>query len=574
MEESKPTNPLLDRTAWVILLIALMFTTFVRCRLADFPLERDEGEYAYAGQLILEGVPPYSLAYNMKLPGAYLAYAGLMAIFGQTTVGIHWGLLVVNLASIVLIFLMMRDLFDSITGALAAVCFAVLSPSSTILGFAAHATHFVALFGIAGTWVLWRAIRSDNILMSLAAGLLLGIAFLMKQQGVFLPCFGGAAILLSCIHRRSFFSLRHLSTCLVYAVGAVLPFAAVCLWLWLAGTFDKFWFWTIEYARTYATRIPLSLGCRVFLNSMQGIISTTWPIWLLALVGAGNLAFMKGVPERRAFVFAFVAASFLCVCPGFYFRGHYFVVFLPSVAMLAGIGFIATVRMTLRMMHQSDTQPSKEPAPTAMRRQSRQKAALQSADNPDVVGRWVWMGLVTLLLAAAVVFPVFLERDYYFSRSPEKLCRRLYAGNPFWESIEIADYLQKHTKPDDRIAIIGSEPQIYFYAKRKSATGYIYTYSLMEPQPFARKMQDEMIREIESAKPEYLVFVNISTSWLPQEKSEKHIIDWCSQYTHTAYRTVGLVDILSSEQTDFRWDADAIGAKPQSPYHVWIFKKI
>lgn len=37
---------------------------------------------------------------------------------------------------------------------------------------------------------------------------------------------------------------------------------------------------------------------------------------------------------------------------------------------------------------------------------------------------------------------------------------------------------------------------------------------LMENQPYALKMQKEMIGEIEAAKPRYLVFVNIFTSWL------------------------------------------------------------
>jgi len=46
-----------------------------RLRLLNFPLERDEGEYAYAGQLMLQGIPPYQLAYNMKFPGTYAAYA-------------------------------------------------------------------------------------------------------------------------------------------------------------------------------------------------------------------------------------------------------------------------------------------------------------------------------------------------------------------------------------------------------------------------------------------------------------------------------------------------------------------
>ena len=70
---------------WEYLAIALVILLIagIRFRLRDFPLERDEGEYAYAGQLILQGIPPYELAYNMKLPGTYAAYAAIMAIFGH-----------------------------------------------------------------------------------------------------------------------------------------------------------------------------------------------------------------------------------------------------------------------------------------------------------------------------------------------------------------------------------------------------------------------------------------------------------------------------------------------------------
>ena len=88
------------------------------------PLERDEGEYAYAGQLILQGIPPYELAYNMKLPGTYAAYAVIMAAFGQTTRGIHIGLLIVNSLTIVLVYFLGRRLFGPICGVVAAGSFA------------------------------------------------------------------------------------------------------------------------------------------------------------------------------------------------------------------------------------------------------------------------------------------------------------------------------------------------------------------------------------------------------------------------------------------------------------------
>ena len=53
------------RVGWcalVVIVFALVIA--IRIRLWGFPLERDEGEYAYAGQLMLQGIPPSKLAYN------------------------------------------------------------------------------------------------------------------------------------------------------------------------------------------------------------------------------------------------------------------------------------------------------------------------------------------------------------------------------------------------------------------------------------------------------------------------------------------------------------------------------
>ena len=94
--------------AWLLVGLTILFVVFVRVRLREMPLERDEGEYAYAGQLMLQGVPPYSEAYTMKLPGTYAAYALIMAMFGQSASGIHLGLALVSVASILLMFLLGR----------------------------------------------------------------------------------------------------------------------------------------------------------------------------------------------------------------------------------------------------------------------------------------------------------------------------------------------------------------------------------------------------------------------------------------------------------------------------------
>ena len=79
---------------WWGLALILALTAAARLLAIDAPLERDEGEYAYAGQLLLQGVPPYAAAYNMKFPGTYGAYAAILAVFGSSIRGIHAGLMV------------------------------------------------------------------------------------------------------------------------------------------------------------------------------------------------------------------------------------------------------------------------------------------------------------------------------------------------------------------------------------------------------------------------------------------------------------------------------------------------
>lgn len=141
---------------WALLAGSLAIVLYVRVRWLDFPLERDEGEYAYAGQLMLGGVPPYKLAYNMKMPGTYLSYAAVMAVFDRTPAGIHLGLLVVHFASLALLFVLAKRLFGLPSAAVATSAYALTTLSPALLGMAAHATHFVVLPELLGILMLLR----------------------------------------------------------------------------------------------------------------------------------------------------------------------------------------------------------------------------------------------------------------------------------------------------------------------------------------------------------------------------------------------------------------------------------
>src|SRR5205823_14137377 len=177
------------RSAWVVLFILASLTGIaIRIRLLNLPLERDEGEYAYAGQLMLHGIPPYKLAYNMKFPGTYAAYAMIMSVFGQTTVGVHLGLLLVNLATVGLVLLIGLRLVNWETGLAAATTYVVLAINPAVMGLAAHATHFVIFFTLVGLVLLLG--NSSSLASTFISGLSLGVATLMKQPGIIFLIFG------------------------------------------------------------------------------------------------------------------------------------------------------------------------------------------------------------------------------------------------------------------------------------------------------------------------------------------------------------------------------------------------
>jgi hypothetical protein len=539
-------------TSWLLLGIIILFVVFVRVRLSDFPLERDEGEYAYMGQLILQNIPPYSEAYNMKFPGTYLMYAGIMALFGQTIEGVHIGLMIVNCLTILLVFLLSRKIVSESAALAASATYAMLSLSPSVLGFAGHATHFVILPALGGILLLLHALKKEKLPLYFFSGILLGLSFIMKQPGIFFVLFGATYILwqrvysnLSGLQANKLAGLRAkwLTTLpayqiSVFSLGAVLPFLVIIIWLYTVGVFDKFWFWTIKYTGKYGAQIPFSDAFAIFKNSFSSVIDGFFLLWCLSAGGFIAAFFHRTMKINRAFIILFTAFSFLTVCPGFYFREHYFVTFLPAVAILIGIFFDYVESRILYF-------------------------------KPSHV-KLVCIGLFAIAMSVGL----FHQRGYLFQESPATLCRSIYGGNPFPESIEIAKFIESRSSKDDKVAVLGSEPQIYFYSGRHSAAGYIYMYGLMEIHDYSLKMQQEMISEIEAARPKFIVFVPIDTSWLVRPESEKYIFRWLDEYIRKNYVLVGVTDIVAPEKTVYKWYDDARQYTIQSPYYMLIFEKI
>ena len=523
----------------LFLAFIILFVVIVRVRLLDFPLERDEGEYAYMGQLLLQGVPPYSEAYNMKFPGTYLMYALIMAIFGQTAEGIHIGFMIVNSAAILLVYLLARKMVDDIPAAVAGGTYGLLSLSSSVFGFAAHATHFVVLPALGGTLLLLYALKKEKLRLYFLSGILLGISVIMKQPGVFFCLFGAAYLIYNHVTSRPAQPIGTFFPKLgAFLLGAALPLAITLIWLYAAGVFDKFWFWTVVYASRYASQISLSDAFSFFRHNFLAVANGFFLFWIISALGFITMFFHKGLKVNKVFVLLFAFFSFLSICPGFYFRRHYFITLLPAVALLVGI-FIDFIR------------------------------AGDFAFLKERFSRYLGAGIFIVAASVGVIH----QKHYFFIDAPTSLSSSIYFGNPFPESIQIARFIQDRTAATDRIAVLGSEPQIFFYAKRPSATGHIYMYGLMEHHDYSLAMQKEMIHEVESSRPKFIVEVHVTASWLRRPESEQYIFDWIENYVEGSYVMVGIVDIISPDLTVYRWDEDVRNYTIQSPQYLLIYER-
>lgn len=532
-----PFGEILDpRIAWILLAIVMIGVSAIRYRMAPIVLERDEGEYAYMGQLLLGGVPPYKIAANMKWPGTYISYALGMAVFGQTAEGIHYFLLVVNLATILFMFLLGRRIGGSLCGFVAATVFGIFTLNPYLSGHAAHASNFVVLAAVVGMWLFERARARARRPAYFAAGVAMGIAALMKQPGLYFAVMGGILTVGLTPWRDGW--MNALGRGVAYSAGVLAPLVLTAIWLMASGVWEQFWFWTVQYAVTYGSHYNSATAFHIMRTALVNKL-LLWNELLILLAFAGFLApyWTARFAERKLFVWVLVFCSFMALSVGSMYRGHYFHLVAPALGLLAGMGTVSLAEALL----------------------------------PAWGGRAVLASL--LLVAVCLVRPVNNIWHLAVQTPLLEFSLAFYWPNPFDESPEIARYLREHTEPDDLIAVIGSEPQIYFLSHRRSATQFIYTYALMEKQPYAEQMQEQMIAEVEAAKPKYLVVNSSHASWLRTQDSPSRIFDWINEYADRHYELVGVICPRQGALGEFYWDKQALTAPRGVPHTVSVYRR-
>jgi hypothetical protein len=403
-------------------------------------------------------------------------------------------------------------------GVVAATSYASLAAGFSMLGTSGHATHFCAFFATAGLCLMWRVRQQENYFLLATGAALFGTAVLMKQHAVVIAAWAGLSFACGKIFCAKETRGRRLAAVAVYGCSMLLPLGLCCLWLWHAGVFGKFKFWTFDYARQYASSVPLATARGFFWNNLTWAMTGGMLLWLLAAVGLAVIWLDPRWKNSRGWLTGFFAASALAVCPDFYFRPHYFLILLPALALLAAAAVSGLCRW--------------------------------QAGRTPALGDWpAWS------YALVVAITIATNANVWFLMPRHTLARSLYAFDPLPESEVVARFIRENSVPSARMAVLGSEPEIYFLARRHSATSYIYLYALLEAQPFAVKMQQEMIGEIESQRPEIIV-LSVG-DMLAGRRAASRLFDWWNDY-QTNYTCVGVADIVSPTETTYALGTNAV----------------
>jgi hypothetical protein len=522
-------------TNFLFLLLSIILVLFVRLRLLNIPFERDEGEYAYAGQALLQGLLPYRDFYNMKMPGTYFAFALIIKYLGHSAGAIRFATLCINFANAGLVYRIAKTRLQSQESILATSVYLLLSLTYEAQGWVSNSEHFVLLPALLGIYALSLFENANNFkqyFLLFLSGIGLTAALLTKQHAFGYLIFAGLWITFMSwenAKKSNLGNVLFLKTVIIrylfFGIGCLLPALALGVYLYKNNLFEAFYFLTFKYAAAYTALISPPLK---YISNFRPIFWNSCVHWILFFAVIRILCLSKRsekitenlsqVLSLRVYLLLFFVCSFACVCPGFYFRPHYFQLMFPAASLLIALGL---ERCTLFW-----TKTCQKWRLTAIKLQ----------------GIALFVFLITQL-------------GYLFSWSPYKILLDMYDGDAFTEMQVIGKILSKWTQPDDKIGMLGAEPQIFFYANRASASGFLYHYPLIEHQKYATTMSEQFVKEIEKSQPKIFIYSYQINDITHNQLTCNYLNHWKKIFCKD-YEIIGKVykDLSKSfSPTDLRW---------------------
>ena len=519
------------RGTQTILLAAslVLLVTAIRLPLLPIPLERDEGEYAYIAWRLGYNELPYRDWVDQKPPGVFYVYRLALSLPFEAVRAIHFVGLLFSAASVCALFFLGLQFIDRFWAFLGAALFALLSSDPLVQGTAANTELFMLCPLILSliAFLAAAAKTKPRVLFMVLAGALTGIAVMFKQVAVvnwFL--LAGLYPVFAPREKRWRGAVSFIAWS---ATGLLTVLALVLLYFWRRGGLTEFVDNVFTHNLEYIGSIRASARLEYCWDTLTTLARTQAVPWVFAAAGLMVL-FMTGRAKWFLLVAGWLLTSAIGVSASGYFFPHYFQQLLPPLALAAAAGaeWFAAI-------------PVWKIIPTWARRTA--------------------LSIVLAVLPAITLWP------FLFKYTPAESVRKIYPGDFFAEMPQFARRLETLTPPDKRVFVFGAEPELLFYARRASATRYIFLFPLYGPYGNAREKQLVAAAEVESANPPTAVY--FPNLLFFTSGTDQYFTDWSRSYMEQnfyvdtlliagEFGTAQMLNVASDVQSDVSAAREAV----------------
>ena len=462
------------RKAFIFVLIVItLFGWLLSLRLntINLPFERDEGEYAYSAYIFRNGGVPYKEAFMQKPPMIIYTYMLAQLISHEVWAPRILAFISIFLTGLILMAILHKE-YDIKIAILTPFIFFLMLSFLPLHSFAANTEVFLILPLVISWYFYFKFKRNNNFLYLVAMGVFSAVAVMYKP--IALPPVVLLAVLLlveDFFRKKNIYYL--LSIFLFFTISFAATILVIILPILIRGGGLFLWEVVFLYNRYYASS---SFFVRSSLPLFFVMLLYLWPL----------IFFVMWIFKKHSNHWLFLSGLLASCLVGAFggSLGHYYIILIPIAAIIYAV--VIT----------------------------------------ELAGKFLHLDK-KLMLFASLAFSTLIYPLAYTVAPSHQLAKILFGPNPFRESIIIARELKKITLAKDTVFIAGSEPQILYYANRKSATRFVITYPLTIPTPLAKSYEEEVLTSLKYKSPKAIIIVSYSGSGFtypnPPQKLRKYI---------------------------------------------------
>jgi 4-amino-4-deoxy-L-arabinose transferase-like glycosyltransferase len=380
-------------------------------------LSMDEGGYAYIAQQWSRGARLYDTAWVDRPQGLLLTYRALLWI-NDSGWTVRLGAVLAGCALTILIGAIAWMIAGRRAGIAAAAMYAVIGVAPHIEGFTLNGELLASVPATAAVAAALMSRRAPGRRWLVVAGLAAGVALTMKQSGIDGIVTGLAVIVTSGGPWRSWAGRAGR-----FLAASTMPIMACAADGWLLG-WSHYWSALVGYQITAMSDSDQGAARRwhEFTAHLPAALRDLALVVVVATIGIRHLS-----STSRRIMTAWLVAVAVAVNIGGAYWPHYYIQFLPPLAILSGIA-VARLRAGYR--------------------------------------QWI--------LAAAAVLPALLWLTLLVPMDAAGLRQAIpYYGLTVRDE-HIASAIRAETTPDQQILVIVSEADIYFLAQRVTSYAYLW----------------------------------------------------------------------------------------------------